>query len=130
MLYLSFIDKQRKRCEGRPTQKTQREEKHTPPPPDLDQFWLFFLYVFLLPMSLSYINWASQEGCLFFLRSSLQSSDLSLFYFHGSFPSLSFSHCHFGFLFPILTTQRIQADRCSRWLMHWRRLNPISFLLD
>ena len=30
--------------------------------------------------------------------------DLSLFYFHGLFPSLSFSHCHFGLLFPILTT--------------------------
>ena len=32
------------------------------------------------------------------------SFDLSLFYFHGLFPSLSFSHCHFGLLFPILTT--------------------------
>ena len=30
--------------------------------------------------------------------------DLPLFYFCGLFPSLSFSHCHFGLLFPILTT--------------------------
>ena len=33
--------------------------------------------------SLPYVNWASQEGCLFYLRSSLWSSDLPLFYFHG-----------------------------------------------
>ena len=32
------------------------------------------------------------------------SFDLPLFYFHGLFPSLSFSHRHFGLLFPILTT--------------------------
>ena len=30
------------------------------------------------------------------------SFDLSLFYFRGLFPSLSFSHHHFGLLFPIL----------------------------
>ena len=29
----------------------------------------------------------SQECCLLYLRSSLWSSDLSLFYFHGLFPS-------------------------------------------
>ena len=32
------------------------------------------------------------------------SFDLPLFYFHELFPSLSFSHRHFGLLFPILTT--------------------------
>ena len=32
------------------------------------------------------------------------SFDLPLFYFRGLFPSLSFSHRHFGLLFPILTT--------------------------
>lgn len=30
--------------------------------------------------------------------------DLPLFYFRGLFPSLSFSHRHFGLLFPILST--------------------------
>ena len=49
------------------------------------QFWLLFLYVFfLLPLSLSYVNWASQEGCVFRLRFSLPSSDLPLFHFHAS----------------------------------------------
>ena len=38
--------------------------------------WLFFLYVFSSPLGLPYINWASQECCLFHLRSSLRSSDL------------------------------------------------------
>ena len=59
---------------------------------------------FFLPPGQPYVNWTSQECCLYYLRSSLLSSDLPLFYFHGLFPSLSFSHCHFGLLFPILTT--------------------------
>ena len=66
--------------------------------------WLLFLYVFFLPLGLPYVNWASQECCLFYLRSSLGSSELPLFYFRGLFPSLSFSHCPSGLLFPILTT--------------------------
>ena len=60
------------------------------------------LYVYL-SLGLSYVNWASQECCLFYLRSSLRSSDL-LFYFCRLFPFLSFSHHHFGLLFPILPT--------------------------
>ena len=86
---------------SRLTQKTGREEE----PPA--QFRLLFLYVFcffpsLLPLGLPCVNWASQEGCLFNLKSSLGSSDLPLFHFHRLFPSL-FSHCHFGPIFPILT---------------------------
>ena len=76
MLQLSFIWEAKEhtssRHEGRPTQKS--EEK------PLAQFWLLFLCFFFLPLSLSHINWASQEGCLFYLRFLLQSSDLSLFY--------------------------------------------------
>ena len=52
------------------------------------------------PLSLPCVNSATQEGCLFYLRSSL----LWLVYFRRLFPSLSFSHRHFGLLFPILTT--------------------------
>ena len=74
--------------------------------------WLLFLYVFFLPLGLPYVNWASQECCLLYLKSSLQSSDLPLFYFRGLFPSLSFSHCHSGLLFPILTTLH---PRLKRW---------------
>ena len=65
--------------------------------------WLLYLYVYL-SLGLSYVNWASQECCLFYLRSSLRSSDLLLFHFRGLFPSLSCSHRHFGLLFPILPT--------------------------
>ena len=68
----------------------RREEKRILQPNFGSSFYMFFL----LPLGLPYINWASQECCLFYLRSSLRSSDLSLFYFHGLFPSLSFSHCH------------------------------------
>ena len=65
--------------------------------------WLFYLYVFR-SLGLSYVNWASQECCLFYLRSSLWSWDLLLFNFRGLFPSLSCSHRHFGLLFPVLPT--------------------------
>ena len=66
--------------------------------------WLLFLYVFSSPPGPALWNWASQEGCLFYLGSSLWPLDLPLFYFPGLFPSLSFSHHNFGLLFPILTT--------------------------
>ena len=87
-----------------PTQKTLREERqrvhaHTQER-ETPAIWLLFLYVFFLPLGLPYVNWASQECRLFYLRSS----DLPLFYFSWLFPSLSFSHSHSGFLFPILTT--------------------------
>lgn len=42
----------------------------------------------LLPLSLFYVNWVSQEGCLFYLRFSLRSSDLPLPYFRGLSPCL------------------------------------------
>ena len=42
-----------------------------------------------------------QPRVLFVLPEVL-TPDLLLFCFHGLFPSLSFSHRHFGLLFPIL----------------------------
>ena len=77
----------------------RRKEKREPQPCGSS---FYMLYSF--PLGLLYVNWASQECCLFSLRSSLQSSDLPLFYFCRPFPSLSFSHHHSGLLFPILTT--------------------------
>ena len=74
------------------------EEKRSPPNAQSGSSFICF---FLLPLSLLYVNWASQEAI--YLRFSLQSLDLPLFYFHGLFPSLSFSHHHFGLLFPILS---------------------------
>ena len=53
-----------------------------------------FYMLFLLPLDLPYVNWAMQEGCLFYLRFSLWSSDLPLFYFCRPLSSLSFSHRH------------------------------------
>ena len=62
-----------------------------------------FICLFL-PLGLPCVNWASQERCLFYLRSSLRSLDLPLFSFHELFPSFSFIHHHSRLLFPILTT--------------------------
>ena len=56
----------------------------------------------------------AQPGVLFYLRSSLWSSDLLLFYFCGLFPSLSFSHRHLGLLFPILPTFNLYAEYIMR----------------
>ena len=61
-------------------------------------------FMFSHPPGLPRVSWASRGCCLFYPRSSLQSSDLPLLYFRGLFPSLSFSHCPSGLLFPILTT--------------------------
>ena len=79
---------------------TKRRETESEPWPFGSSFYMFFL----LPLSLPYVNWASQERCLFYLRSSLRSSDLPLIYFRSLCPSLSFSHRHSGLLFPILPT--------------------------
>ena len=61
------------------TQKTRRGERD--PWPSDSSF-----YVFLLPLGLLYVNWASLECCLFYLRFSLQSLDLPLW----TFPFLVF----------------------------------------
>ena len=56
-------------------------------------FGCSFYKFFLLPRSLPYVSWASQEGCLFSLRFSLRSSDLPLFsfvLFLQAFPFLVF----------------------------------------
>ena len=63
-------------------------------------FCMFFSCTWACPMQIE----LSQECCLFHLKSSLWSLDLLLFYFCRLFPSLSFSHRHFGLLFPILPT--------------------------
>ena len=76
------------------------QEKRGPRPSFGSSFYMFFL----LPLGLPYGSWASQECCFFYLRSSLRSLDLPLFYFPRLFPSFSFSHCHSAHLFPILTT--------------------------
>jgi len=44
-----------------------------------------FIWFFLLLLSLPCVNWAIQEGCLFYLSFSVWSSDLPLFYFCGLF---------------------------------------------
>ena len=84
------------------TQKTRREERervHTHAGERPPALWLLFFMFFLLPLGLPYVNQASQGCCLFYLRSSLQSSDLHLFNFFRLFPSLSFSHHHSGLFF-------------------------------
>ena len=79
---------------------TKRREA---PSPILASLFIVFFF-FLLPLDLPYVNWANQDCCLFYPRSSLWSSDLPFFYFHWLFPSLSFSHGHSELLFPILST--------------------------
>lgn len=88
--------KRRKRDRDR--ERERETDRETPGP--LAPLFMFFL----LPLDRPCVNRASQECCLFYLWSSSQSLDLPLFYFCGLFPSLSFSHCLSGLLFPILPT--------------------------
>ena len=89
--------KDEKRREGK--RASVHEQERERPPAFGSSFYMFFP-----PLGLPYVNWANQECCLFYPRSSLWSSKLPLFYFCRLFPSLSFSHCYSGFLFPSLTT--------------------------
>ena len=70
------------RYEDKPTQKKIEEISSILAP--------LFMFFFLLPVSLSYVNWTSLEGCLFYLRFSFWSSDLPLFYIRGLFPLFLF----------------------------------------
>ena len=45
--------------------------------------WLLFLSVLSSPLGQSFVSWASQDCCLFYLRSSLWSSDLLCSLFAG-----------------------------------------------
>ena len=80
----------------------RHEEKRGPQP----SFGFSFYTFLLLPLGLPCVNWASQECCLFYLRFSLWSLDLPLFYFCGFF-FLIFSHRHSGlfFSYPNYLTQ-------------------------
>ena len=49
----------------------------------------FFMCFSLLLLSLPYVNWATQEGCLFYLRSSLRSRP-SFILFSWAFPLFVF----------------------------------------
>ena len=67
--------------------------------------WLLFLCFFLPPgPALCKLGLVRSAVLPEVLTQVLGPSfDLPLFYFCGLFPSLSFSHRHFGLLFPILT---------------------------
>ena len=65
----------------------------------------FYPFVSSPPLAcLMQIGLAKKEACLVHLKFSLLSMDFLLFHFRRLSFSLSFSHCHFGVLFPILTT--------------------------
>ena len=95
-------------CQPKRRKETERDGERPGPlaPP--------FICFLSSPLGLPYVNWASQECCLFYLRSSLQSSwDLPLFCFLGLFPSLSFSHGNSRFPFPILSESESEvAQSC------------------
>ena len=73
-----------KRERGREREHACACGRETPP-----VHWLLFSYVLFPILGLPCVNWASQECCLSYLRSSLQSLDLPLFYFCRLSPSLS-----------------------------------------
>ena len=93
-LYLQTKENVSLRCEGGPTQKTQREEKPKA------QFWLLFLYVFFSTPWTSPMETGLARSAVCFTsgpHSGPQTFLCSIL--AGFFPPLSFSHCHFGLLF-------------------------------
>ena len=90
----------RKRHRERDRGRQHARARERPTPGHLAPLFMFFP----LPLGLPYVNRARLEFCLFYLRSSLQSSDLPLPNCCRLFPSLSFSHGPPELLFPILTT--------------------------
>ena len=107
---------------------TKRRE--VPPHPPFN-FGSSFCMFFILPLSLPYVNWTSQEGSLFYLRFSLSSSDHPLFCFHRLFPSLSFSHCHSRLLF-FYSNYQTDANIKITYLEFFQRENcwPNNFPLN
>ena len=76
---------------GRPKDAKRRERERTSAGrgETLQLFGSSFYMFFFLSLGLPYVKWASQECCLFYLRSSLWSSDPPLFCFLGfSLPCL------------------------------------------
>ena len=77
------------RADPRDTKRErEREERDREPPRERQTYCPLaplFIY-FFFPLCLPSVNWASQECSLFYLRSSLWSSGLPLFYFSGLFP--------------------------------------------
>ena len=86
------------------TESTCTQERETPGP-------LAPLFKCFFPPPGPALCKLGQPGVLFVVPKVLtpvlgSSFDLPLFYFRGLFPSLSFSHCHSGLLFPILVRAR------------------------
>ena len=81
-----------------------RHEGRSPPRRGLSLIWLPLLKVFSFPLTCSVQIRTCQEGNVFVSPTFLiPSMDFLLFRFHMLSP-VSFSHCCFGLLFPILTT--------------------------
>jgi len=92
-------------------QKGREAEKERGPQLFGFSFYMFFFF-FLLSLGLPYVNWASKECCFFYLRSSVWSSGLPLFYFHGLFPYLSFSNRHSGHH----SHSKQKSPKCNTWV--------------
>ena len=118
VLQLSFIwqakENTSSRCGGVQTQRN-KEKRGT---------WLnfgssFYMF-FLLPLSLPCVNWDSQEGCLFYLRFSLLTLYLPLFYFWCVFSFLCFlataiMDSLFLFQLPIIVIpDKITVQKCKK----------------
>ena len=104
-------------------QKGREAEKERGPQPFGFSFYMFFFF-FLLSLGLPYVNWASKECCFFYLRSLVWSSGLPLFYFHGLFPYLSFSHHHSGHRSHHSHSQQ-KSPKCNTWVQSQKWQNDL-----
>ena len=80
----------------------EREREHTRSGERENAHFGSSFFMFFLPLGLPYVNWVSQECCLFYLKSSLWSSDLPLTFLCSIF---------MGFSLPCLLATAI-LDSC------------------
>ena len=88
---------------------------------------------FSLPLGLPHVNWASQECSLFYLKSSLQSSDLPLTFFCSVFTGFSLP-CLLAtaildscFLFYLPNTHlQLPPQTILIWLLSLSSLTPLA----
>ena len=102
---------------GRADSKTQRKERGAP------ALWLLFLYIFPSPLGLPHVNWAAQECCLFYVRSSLPRTFLCPIFSGFLRPSLlatAILDSCFLFLLPNIRTLILS------WAPSWPPLNLIA----
>ena len=121
-----------KRVEERAS--TQEREQESQRAKEQEPFAPLFI-CFSLPLGLPYANWANQECCLFYLKSSLRSSDLPLTFLCSIFTGFSLpcllatAILDFAHKGPSSQGYGFSCGHVWVWELDWRRLSTEELML-